>query len=726
MPLFVNKEKIDDKIINQEIEMMRNEYQKMFQDQTPQEQQSQLLDWAKENVTEKVLIQQVAKKDSRPVDPKKLKKTFKEIKDSYKDEKEFFEMLDSNNSSEEEMKKQIETQLKVDRLINELRKKTPEVSHKELLDYYKQNQSKFLIPEQIRAKHIVKHIDANTTAEQARKEIEEAKKLLNSGKSFEEVGNMQSHCPGDGLDLGYFTRGQMVQRFEDVVFNLKKNEISEIFQTEFGFHIAKLYDKRPSRQLTFEQVKDKLLEKLKKEKEEEQIEKFVDELKETAQVKYDPPKQIRPLSFLLVKPSGPDCNLACEYCFYLEKNKLFGAKKHRMSEEVLEEMIKQALTQGTKHFSFGWQGGEPTLMGLDFFKKAIEFQKKYSNNQIISNSLQTNGILLNAEWAEFLKENKFLVGLSIDGPEHIHDHYRKNIAGQGSWKKVYENAKLLLEKDVAVNTLSVVNDYSVDHCEEIYNFHKALGIKYMQFIPIVETDKKNSTTAAPYSVSSKKFGQYLCKLFDLWQKDFKSGHPTISIRFFEALFHKYAGFDAPECFLKEECGVYLVAEHNGNVYSCDFFVEPEWKLGNLMQDNLLDMLNSEKQDKFAKLKSDLPKECLTCKWLELCRGGCTKDRIRDPQDNNVSHFCEAYKIFFEYSDEIFKQMASDWKKEQRETAEKHRAEQANNNQQQFIENEQGKQQTPIQTTGSSSDEIGRNDPCPCGSGKKYKKCCGRN
>jgi uncharacterized protein len=411
------------------------------------------------------------------------------------------------------------------------------------------------------------------------------------------------------------------------------------------------------------------------------------------------------LDSVLIKPAGPDCNLDCSYCFYLDRSDQFsGAKVHRMSERVLEETVKQVLQQGGRHVSFGWQGGEPTLAGLPFFEKAVEFQTTYGNGKSVGNGLQTNGILLDKGWARFLRQYSFLVGLSLDGPEHVHDRYRHFKGGQASWKEVVDRAKMLLDAGVEVNALTVVNDYSVQFPEEIYNVHKELGLNYMQFIPCLETDPSDSSKAAQFSVSAESYGKFLVRLFDLWQADFDGPVATTSIRAFDSLFHKYVGLSAPDCTLLQTCGVYVVVEHNGDIYSCDFFVQPEWKLGNLMDGSIVEMLNSPLQTKFGVWKSDLPEKCLQCQWLSPCRGGCTKDRIRDPRDSNLNHFCQSYITFFEHADRRFKELATDWIERTPAPA--------------------GPIYQSASEKQSTSLDPDRNAPCPCGSGKKFKKCCG--
>jgi len=310
------------------------------------------------------------------------------------------------------------------------------------------------------------------------------------------------------------------------------------------------------------------------------------------------------------------------------------------------------------------------MMGLPFFQKAIELQEQYHSGQVIGNGMQTNGILLNKEWAKFLQRRRFLVGLSIDGPEHAHDHCRFIKGGKGSWSKVCDSAKLLLDSDVEVNALSVVSDYSVGFPEEIYEFLKGLGIRYMQFIPCVEADSvapsdgrrhKKPDRVAAFSAPAEKLGKFWRKLFDLWLADFKEGIPTTSIRFFDSVFYHYVGLEPPECALLKECGNYVVIEHNGDVYSCDFFVEPTWKLGNIRDDLLIDLLNSKKQVNFGKLKSNLTGKCKKCSWLKYCQGGCLKDRARNPANRELDYFCPAYETFFKHADTHLKKLAIKWK-----------------------------------------------------------------
>jgi len=381
----------------------------------------------------------------------------------------------------------------------------------------------------------------------------------------------------------------------------------------------------------------------------------------------------RPLNSVLVKPSGPDCNLGCTYCFYLEKEKLFPETKvHRMSHEIQEEMIRQVMQQSGDAVSIVWQGGEPALMGLDFYKRAIELEKKYGHGQEVGNGFQTNGTLLDVEWAKFFKKYDWLIGFSLDGPKHIHDRHRLDKGLHPTWEKVEEVARMLIAEGVAVNAMCCITDYSSNYAEELYNYYKNHGLTWMQFIPIVEIDKDDPTKVAPFSVTNEQYGKFLITLFDLWINDFKNGEPTTSVRHFESVFHSYVGLESPECTMMKECGPYVVIEHNGNVYSCDFFVEPRHRLGNIRQSKIIDMLISKKQDEFGKVKTLLPRKCKFCPWYSKCFGGCTKDRIKDPKDQRQPRFCRAYQLFFEHADARLKVLAEQWVKKQSDYEERER------------------------------------------------------
>lgn len=407
------------------------------------------------------------------------------------------------------------------------------------------------------------------------------------------------------------------------------------------------------------------------------------------------------LNSILVKPAGAECNIACVYCFYLEKAGLYPSVRHpRMPDDVLEALIRQMMTEGAQNVSIGWQGGEPTLMGLDFFRRAVALQQQYGRSgQTVGNGLQTNGLLIDESWAEFFNEYQFLVGLSIDGPAHVHDHYRITRNGKPTYDLVRKKGDLMLEKGVAVNALSVVNDYSANHGREIYEHHKAMGFEYMQFIPCIEPAPHGGIAA--YSVTPELYGKLLCDIFDRWLGDFKDGYPTTSIRDFDSWFHTYVGLPAPQCTLMAECGAYVCVEHNGDVYSCDFYVDDSWKLGNVLSDTLSGMLNSERQTQFGRLKRQLHEQCRSCEWLNRCYGNCPKEHeIGGRKADDLNYFCKSYMQFFEHADPVFKEVAERWKDRERRR--------------------RVREMIPAEVFART----GRNDLCPCGSGKKYKHCCG--
>jgi len=384
------------------------------------------------------------------------------------------------------------------------------------------------------------------------------------------------------------------------------------------------------------------------------------------------------LTNLLVKPAGADCNLRCAYCFYLDKCSLYpDSKNHRMSDEVLAAMIEQMMVLGGDNPSFGWQGGEPTLMGLDFFRRAVAYQQRFGHRgQGVGNGLQTNGLLIDKDWAEFLEQYQFLVGLSLDGPQHVHDHYRRNAGGAGSWERVVQTSRLLMGRGVAVNALVVVSDYSSQYPDDIYDFLRGEGYDFMQFIPIVERGG-DGDGATPWSLSADRFARFFCRIFDRWVADFRDGWPSVSIRWFDSLMHTYVGLRAPECPMAETCGVYLCVEHTGDCYPCDFFVEKQWKLGNVLTDRLDHMLNGDKMTAFGQQKARLPSQCVNCHWYKHCFGGCTKDRVRDPRDQGLDHFCQGYKIFFEHADTTLKRLAQRWHNRQAVEAVRARREKKN-------------------------------------------------
>ena len=268
--------------------------------------------------------------------------------------------------------------------------------------------------------------------------------------------------------------------------------------------------------------------------------------------------------------------------------------------------------------------------------------------------------MLDRKWAKFLKDNSFLVGLSIDGPAHVHDHYRRLSGGAPSFRSIRDRALLLLDAGVDVNAVAVINDYSVQFPEEIYQSLKEIGFAHLQFITCVETDSDDSSRAAAFSAPPEEYGRFLCRLFDLWMSGFNGGLPTTYIRFFESVFFIYAGQTPPDCTLQETCGTYLAIEHNGDVFPCDFFIERGFRLGNVRSGRLVHMINSDMQRRFGHRKSVLPGPCRDCRWRNFCRGGCPKNRLRDPRDGGLDHFCASYRLFFQYAHERFISLANDW------------------------------------------------------------------
>ena len=370
---------------------------------------------------------------------------------------------------------------------------------------------------------------------------------------------------------------------------------------------------------------------------------------------------------LMAKPAGASCNLRCDYCFYLDKERFY-APRPRMSDEVLEEYIKGYIhSQDVDLISFAWQGGEPTLMGLDFFRRALAMQKRYADGRRIENALQTNGTLLDDEWCELLNRERFLVGISIDGPAALHDRYRLDVGNQGSFARVMRGLELLKKHKVEFNTLTVINDLNASRPLEMYDFLKATGSTFWQFIPIVERlqvacgrrviapTSEDSAQAedyplAPWSVPAKLYGQFLCTIFDRWhQQDIG----RIFIQQFESALAPYMGRNPGACVYAKTCGQALIIEHNGDIYSCDHFVFPRHKLGNIMQTPLTEMVYSQQQLRFGQAKlAELSEDCLKCKWRNQCNGGCPKDRFvaEAGGTRRLNYLCPGLKTFYNHAD----------------------------------------------------------------------------
>lgn len=372
------------------------------------------------------------------------------------------------------------------------------------------------------------------------------------------------------------------------------------------------------------------------------------------------------LQSIIVKPTGSFCNLQCAYCFYLDKHQLYegASSTHRMNDYVLEKLICDMFA-GSNSPTFTWQGGEPTVMGLNFFQKAVAIQKAVcTQGKSYSNALQTHGILLDESWADFLKRENFLVGISLDGPESVHDRYRKDRQGRGTFQRVVKNARMLLEKEVPVNILVTVNDYSVKYPERIYHFLVDNSFFFMQFNPVVERDSRDPNSAASYSVGAREYGRFLHQLFACWLNDFdwERLRQKTSIRFFDAILQIYVGMMPDHCALHATCNDYLVVEHNGDLFSCDFLVAKDTYLGNLRETTLQQAFQSSAHINFGKQKLAYGIQCRDCQWLRFCHGGCIKDRIRDPRDQGHNHFCESYKYFFNQTHHHFVKLANLYRK----------------------------------------------------------------
>ncbi len=357
-------------------------------------------------------------------------------------------------------------------------------------------------------------------------------------------------------------------------------------------------------------------------------------------------KQVKkPLDYVLVKPAGSRCDLRCRYCYYFPKNRV-----GLMSDRILHRLIKDVCGGRPDQIAFGWQGGEPLLAGIDFYKKAVEYQLRYGGGKRIGNAFQTNGLAIDGRWIEFFARYSFLVGLSIDGPRDIHDEYRIDPEGRGSHERVENSLTALLDGGVAVNSLSVVTSRAAGRAGEIYSYLKERGLRHLQFIPCLEFGPDGRI--ADYSVSPEAYGRFLCRLFDLWWEDWTGGE-EVHVRLFDNLLQIYCGGEADECAFREECGTYLVVEHDGSVFSCDFFVEDRRLLGNIERDEPERLLNGETQRRFGKAMKTVENECGECRWRRFCSGGCGKYRMDDR-----FYLCESYKLFFAHADERLRSLTS--------------------------------------------------------------------
>ena len=376
--------------------------------------------------------------------------------------------------------------------------------------------------------------------------------------------------------------------------------------------------------------------------------------------------------YISSKPTGSICNLDCNYCYYLEKTNLYSKKdKQFMDVGMLEHYIKSYIEESsTAEVIFTWHGGEPLLQKIDFYKKAIEFQTIYAKKfkRKVVNSLQTNGTLINDDWAKFFAQHQFLIGLSLDGPAQLHDYYRSTKTGKPTFDAVMRGLEFLKKYKVEFNILATVNSYNVHFPLKIYNFYKEIGARYIQFTPIVEremNDANQTSTglhlASPlipntqakiteWTVNPLDYGKFLNTIFDEWVKQDVGEYFVIN---FDAMLANWMGVEPPICVFAKKCGHAIAMEHNGDIYSCDHFVFDEYKLGNIGNDKLSKLLNSAEQIKFGNDKQDnLPNQCKQCEFLFACNGECPKNRILYTKDGepNLNYLCEGFKVFYRHID----------------------------------------------------------------------------
>ncbi len=407
---------------------------------------------------------------------------------------------------------------------------------------------------------------------------------------------------------------------------------------------------------------------------------------------------------IFAKPIGPICNLDCRYCYYLKKEHLYPkGESFRMPDPVLEKYIIQHIAASpgpVLHFS--WHGGEPTLLGVDYFRKIVALQRKHNPPGLrITNGIQTNGTLLNEDWARFLARERFAVGLSLDGPEEMHDQYRLTKDRNPTYKQVMRGYQLLRDHRISCNFLCVVHARNVQHPIEVYRFFKQLGARYVEFLPLVEPQPEEEGGVSPRTVPAEAWGNFLCTILDEWMS---CDIEQIRVQIFEETTRVAFGEEHALCIFRKTCGDVPVIEHNGDFYSCDHFVTAEYRLGNIREAPLVDFLESSAQRAFGQAKFDsLPRYCLRCEVRPMCNGGCPKDRFLQTPDGQpgLNYLCAGFRRFFNHCRPFVTELSALWRSQGLER--------------------------PILPAGARRDQAGsktgRNDPCPCGSGKKYKKCC---
>ena len=366
----------------------------------------------------------------------------------------------------------------------------------------------------------------------------------------------------------------------------------------------------------------------------------------------------------MVKPVGSLCNMRCKYCYYLDKAALYNNHQPQMSDELLENYIRANIEgNNSPVIAFAWHGGEPLLAGKEFFRKAVALQQKYAEGRTVENSIQTNGLLVDDEWCAIFRDNNFLVGVSIDGPESIHDAHRVDAGDQPTFARVMRGIEKLYRNRVEYNTLTTINIHSEGRGAEVYNFLRGISV-FMQFLPVAEllcdgriqSPEAQKADIAPWSVSARGFGEFMCDIFDIWvKKDVGRRY----VQLFDATLALMVGVQPSVCSLCETCGSGLTVEHNGDVYCCDHFVYPEYKIGNIHTDRLADLAYCDRQFEFGVAKRALlPRECRHCKFYNLCHGECPKHRFIDDNrgEYGKNYLCEGYKLFYEHTQTAMERM----------------------------------------------------------------------
>ncbi len=492
---------------------------------------------------------------------------------------------------------------------------------------------------------------------------------------------------------------------------------------------------------------------------------------------------------VMVKPVGALCNLDCTYCYYLPTKTIYDGREKRMSLRTLENIFASVLPRFGDEVTIAWQGGEPTLAGMPFFEKAIEYQEKYRRpNQRVNHALQTNGTLLDDDWCKFLARHEFLIGLSMDGPPRFHDHYRISNRKQPTSDKVLAGMKLMKKHGVEHNILCVINDFNVEHPDELFGYLANLGQRWLQFIPAIEWEPDTANPVrnklAPYSPQPEPFGRFLCRTFDIWFEKYRA---SLSVRDFDAVLNKLVLGRMPLCILDGSCHNQITIEHDGSVFGCDHFVERRWQHAHIgepgwknpinldgsqsvgltvhgtgyqrleagtdihtvtdtpvhtepteaseqpLDADWYDRIDAQRLGTFAVRKQHLPPTCLSCEWKPYCHGGCPKHRPMGGDVPEPTVLCESYKMFYSHAMPRMQWLAGFLRAGQQPPPP---APLQRVGRQTAAESLPGfsavatamelMSGTTVEKAPRARAAVGRNDPCPCGSGLKYKKCHGKN